>query len=401
MRRNKADRTEADRTGNEQNAPVRKENGAAHRAAVRPSGAAPAERIASLDLVRTFAILCVVLIHVTRKLYVFEPDRINELSGANRLLSIGCFTIGSIGVPLFLMLTGYLLLAREYDRESAKRFYRTHLFPLLAVWEIWLVIYDLFLTLYMGQEFDAVLMLKRALFLEYAGMEHAWYMPMILGVYLFLPYVSMALHRMDGRVLRALLVILALYRMTVPVVAVWQRATGAADVISSAVDLDYGGSYYGIYLALGFCAAQHRGALETQLRSKRGVLYRLLLLAGALLAGAGCVWMQSRLYSIGYLYLLGYDNVMLGICSACVGLLLLSLRVPGPVTGILQRTSVDAFGVFLVHEFVILVLFRHIGPVTHRYLAVPGITLGTYLLSLAAVELLSLLPYVKRLLWKK
>ena len=364
-------------------------------------GAAPGERIASLDLVRTFAILCVVLIHVTRKLYVFEPDRIKELSAANRLLSIGCFTVGSIGVPLFLMLTGYLLLSREYDRESAKRFYWTHLLPLLAVWEIWLVIYDLFLTLYMGQEFDTVLMLKRALFLEYAGMEHAWYMPMILGIYLFLPYVSMALHRMGGRVLGGLLVILVLYRMAVPVAAVWQRAVGAADVIYSAVDLDYGGSYYGIYLALGFCAAHRHDALEAWLRGRGGWLSRLLLLAAALLAGAGCVMMQSRLYSIGYLYLLGYDNVLLGILSTCTGLLLLSVRIPGAVTRILQRTSVDAFGVFLVHEFIILILFRHLGPVTHRYLAIPAITLGTYLLSLAVVELLSAVPYVKRLLWKR
>lgn len=49
--------------------------------------------------------------------------------------------------------------------------------------------------------------MRNAFFVENVGMTHAWYMPVILGMYIFLPYVSRALHSISNK---ALIVIMAI-----------------------------------------------------------------------------------------------------------------------------------------------------------------------------------------------
>lgn len=360
----------------------------------------PTARLASLDLVRTAATVCVVLIHVTRKLYVFEPDHINALNFRNQMVAIGGFSLGSVGVPLFLMLTGYLLLNREYDESGVRSFYLQHFIRLLVVWEIWVLIYDVFLCWFGGTSFDTATYIRRALFLQYAGMEHAWYMPMILGVYLFLPFVSIALHRMSGRLLLAIMAVEAVICMVIPAAAVFQTALGMDHVIYSSVDLDFGGGFYGVYLCIGYLSARYHKRLRRWLCGTGAAGHRCLLILSALAGLAGAMGMQRYLYSIGYLYLLSYDNILLCIAGGSIFWLLLSVPVPKRCCSLLKKTSQDAFGVFLLHEFFLVLLFRCTEGFTHRYLAQPALTIGIYLASVVLTEILSCIPYVKGVLYK-
>lgn len=68
------------------------------------------ERIFYLDLLRAVAILAVIVCHVSG-LYP------NEIGGIFKPL-IRIDTVGYIGVPIFFMLSGALLLNREYEFKS-------------------------------------------------------------------------------------------------------------------------------------------------------------------------------------------------------------------------------------------------------------------------------------------
>lgn len=76
------------------------------------------ERILYFDAIRAFAILCVVLLHVTghlAEIMHYGPASIFSLSGYFELFANNFFRIG---IALFLMLSGALLLGRDWDIQG-------------------------------------------------------------------------------------------------------------------------------------------------------------------------------------------------------------------------------------------------------------------------------------------
>ena len=66
------------------------------------------ERIQKFDIARTFAILCVVLCHSVEAAY--SNVAYKQLSNISQIFRIVFFTLGRLGVPIFLFLTGALIL---------------------------------------------------------------------------------------------------------------------------------------------------------------------------------------------------------------------------------------------------------------------------------------------------
>lgn len=130
----------------------------------------------SLDVIRAFAIVTVVCEHVSPEL----------LSGTAGLI---VNVIGTMGVPLFVMLTGYLMLDRMYDANYLRRFVRHNLLPLIGALEIWNLVWFGLSHVVGGAPITFERFLKIALFMgpTDSGM---WFLPMIIGLYLGLPIVS-------------------------------------------------------------------------------------------------------------------------------------------------------------------------------------------------------------------
>lgn len=62
---------------------------------------------------------------------------------------------------------------------------------MFLVTEIWLIIYAIFLHIIGEQKFDIFFLLKQLLFIEQNNcIVHMWYMPMIVGTYFFIPFLS-------------------------------------------------------------------------------------------------------------------------------------------------------------------------------------------------------------------
>ncbi|OZG61777.1 acyltransferase [Bifidobacterium lemurum] len=138
--------------------------------------AAPKQREHSLDVIRAIAIIAVICEHTSSAL----------LTGKAQLL---VNTLGTLGVPLFVMLTGYLMLDRSYDSRYLQRFLKHNLLPLVITLEIWNITW-FGLSQVIGDSpisFDQVL--KVALFMGPTN-NGMWFLPMIIGVYLGLPIVS-------------------------------------------------------------------------------------------------------------------------------------------------------------------------------------------------------------------
>lgn len=343
------------------------------------------KRIEGLDVARTFAIFTVIVCHTTESVYQMKLSFMEEQSVWTRIAAFVLFTIGRLGVPIFLMLTGYLLLGRLYNAIRVKRFWKRNLLPLLVTTEIWIVIY--FLLTYVNGESSAVdwgLLIRQMLFLAPIEEMHTWYLPVILGIYLFIPFISNLLCQTETKMVAILLAVLVIYLMAVPTLnVVVQIAYGVR--IENNLTLAYIGGLYGVYTIIGCWI-------------KRGFLKGcrpLVLIVISAVSFAAAVGLQLYAYTNGMEYNIWYSCILLLICTAPIFELttrihLLSQRRRAAF----ETISRHAFGIYLVHIIVMDWFLGWLSGENLRYLRVAAVSLLTFLVSWLIVWAVGKIPRV-------
>lgn len=309
---------------------------------------------------------------------------------------------------MFLFLTGYLLLSRSYDSEKIEKFYKHNFVSLLVVWEVWILIYNLFLSWFLKEPFDLMLYLRRALFLEHAGLPHSWYIPMILGMYLFLPYVSNMLSCMSKKMLLVFILVLYGYLYLIPGLNLLDLAFHVSDGyrISCQLDLSYGGNVYGMYLLMGYSVARYEKNIKEILEQKS---VRIVLHFTWVALYLATVFSQIWLYSREIAYNVWYDFLFLPVISIILFLVLLNRKYKGYVIPMVTQISGCSFGIYLIHELIILPGIKEMkkaGYLTDLFAI--GTAAGTivctiifFILAFSIVKILSKNSYMAHLFLKK
>lgn len=298
------------------------------------------ERTAWIDFARAMAILAVVLCHASEPFYTIEVDFINTLSLKSRLFGFSAFTVGRLGVPIFLMISGYLLLDREYDSDKTLRFWKNNCLHLFICTELWLIIYAVFAQLMGTCNYSFSEILEVMLFIRNVSTPHLWYLPMILGVYLLIPFVANGIKKVNPRLLLFPLLIFSAYVFALPTLNV---AESVFDGNSKPLTFftEFSGGAYGLFLLMGYTIK--KGCLK-----KFKTVYIALFCGIAFIA---TVVFQLTAYNHWCRYNVWYDNLFLFLCS--VSLFELASRVkisktPKPISTL----SYYSFPIFLIHKIV-------------------------------------------------
>lgn len=136
-----------------------------------------------LDLCRILGCLMVLVIHAGAQVYrecsVFSYGFIglNIISTAVRS-----------GVPIFFMLSGALLLARE--QMDVKKLLKNHVLYLSGIFLIWSIIYAVLNRIVSG-DFGTI---SEFLYSVVSGHYHMWFIPAMVICYLFMPPVHALIH---------------------------------------------------------------------------------------------------------------------------------------------------------------------------------------------------------------
>ncbi|MBR5932096.1 MAG: acyltransferase [Lachnospiraceae bacterium] len=360
------------------------------------------ERNTSLDLIRTIAILLVIVNHAVEHTFGFDLDYMYSLPAYVRVLALAGFTLGRIGVPLFLMLTGYLLLTREYDLAGIKSFYKKNLLPLFITWEIWVLLYNIYACLYYHTGFDLKIYFKEALFLKrveiHPTIHHTWFVPVILGIYLFIPLVAKVLHSIDWKVLLFLVLVVFVFCFVIPSANLLKLAqnTSEGGQYLSQLNLYFSGGNYGLYLIAGYCAKKKSELIQKLLRRK--IICSAAILALVILF-AITVAVQFYFFGKGYRYLVWYTFFTMPLIGALLFCLLAQIR-PGKVLGtIVVPVSLSAFGIYLIHELIVIPAADLLGPHLGNLAEIIILTVGAFLISFILVELISRIPHVGKTLF--
>ncbi|WP_406535289.1 acyltransferase [Methanobrevibacter sp.] len=290
-------------------------------------------RVEWIDLVRAIAILTVLYIHATDGIYIISSDAILNYTLFSRIFNFASLFIGRIGVPFFLMITGYLLLDRTYDDERVRKFWQKNCKGLIIVTVIWAVIYAIslqFITVGSGQ----------VNFSEAGNLffSHMWYMPMIIGMYLSMPFVASALKHFDDETIWQATNVFTVLAFILPFVTLVLDMHGIQNV-NIQYCLGFSGGIYGIYILLGYLVKKGQF---------KNVSSRILALA-AVISFAICVVFQYYAFIRGYHFELWYEFPF--VLTGSFALFELCSRMGKvrayPLVTFLSKYS---FAVFLVHN---------------------------------------------------
>ena len=123
--------------------------------------------------------------------FVFIACLFRLLAGGWRIFASAAIgSLSKIGVPLFLIITGYLMLDRDYSGPKLKRFLQHNYLPLLVSFEAWACIAMIAKLAADPSVSSIVEGLRTMLLIGDPFMIHFWYMQMLLGIYLFIPILA-------------------------------------------------------------------------------------------------------------------------------------------------------------------------------------------------------------------
>lgn len=334
-------------------------------------------RVSYFDRLRVLAMIGVILIHASA-LYLEELAAGGQPLGAAWHIANFLDAFSRFAVPVYLMITGALLLPRDDSLSLAviakKRIPRVAV-PLL----FWSAVYILLQTC-LAKDYRPLEAVKN-LFSSPAE-DHLWYLYALIAVYLLLPLLRLIVKHASRQLIIYILLLWVVFS------SLWRAAAGLipALLLPGYANLDILGGYVG-YVLLGH-------VLHTAKKTPSAVLSAgIFALCGIFTAGA--TWFMTRrageLNGVFYQYFM--PNVV--IMAAAVFLLFRRLgedqRDAGPALTALSSLS---FGVYLIHE-VFIRLFHLAYAVLPAVAALPLAILSTLAAALVCSFILIRIPYIR------
>jgi surface polysaccharide O-acyltransferase-like enzyme len=327
-------------------------------------------KVQYLDNLRVTATLAVLLIH----------------SAANVLLSFGktpdsAWWFANLynggfryAVPIFVMLSGALLLPREEEMGSFfKKSFQRIIVPFLFYNSVFAIFN--WQVRYSGRSMGFDWVFKQ--YFEGAS-YHFWYIYMIVGVYLFIPIIGAWVRQAKESHIQFFL---GMWLVTI----LFDNPHFPG--LSLPIKLPYFTGYLG-YLVLGYYVAQHDFSR---------VFAWMLFLVGTLWTMEG-TYLQS--IEDGKFYGLLYANFSPSVVMSTAGLFMLFKSYEGTIPGTVALRdwiSSHSYGVYLVHIIVLfyLVKIKIYGGMWHPSIGIPLTAFICLLISSTIVWLLRRIPFGK------
>jgi len=311
-----------------------------------------------------------------------------------KALSLSC-------VPLFVMLSGLLLLQPAKADEPIRVFLKKRLSRLGLAYAFWTAVYtgwSYYLGIYVTHTISAVTWsnLGQAILFDLfqGAYYHFWFLYLIAGLYLITPILRLVIAHGTRSVVRYLIL---LWFIVVAIVPVLQLASGLTlNPLLFAI-----GGWIGYYVL---------GVYLQQVKPRSVVLYGLLVLgfAGTLVG----VWLMNTPFSSLQQpdFFLDYLTANVVVGSAALFMLLLKFKPDWPGTNhritsrVAQAISKNTLPIYLFHVIILESFERGFFGFTlsvktlNPIIEIPLITVLTLFITLGLVLLMRKVPVLKKLI---
>lgn len=338
----------------------------------------PSKRNDTIDLIKTFAILSVVAIHVS------APYVAGDVTSA--YWPVACFfrSFASGGVPLFFMASGALLLRPEKEMPL-KKLYGKNMLRILAALFVWAFVYRL-APIYGGIHSLGELKAALADLLFFRHKDHLYYLHVMILVYAFLPMsriVACHAAKSDRVYLLVLWFILGIF---LPTLKAFYPLDGVGAIpLQWIMVLSY--SAMG-YTFMGYVLSDQKPA-KTPFAFSAAMGF-LLIFGGTFILSRAAGLLEERLF----------EGTSVGVCLWAMGLFALAQHIPlsEKMKARVLAVSNASFAIYLVHVLVLDYL-KNFFPVLGRLnplVGIPTVTIAVFAVSYMIYKCLSIIPLVRK-----
>lgn len=330
-------------------------------------------RDVGVDIIRSLAILCVIAVHALPQTVPLSQGINRETSSlAMRVLTQLLQMTGQLGVPLFIAITGYLMLDRDYSGQNLTRFIRHNLLPILVSFEVWNILMAIIEQAFITPIVTVKGVIKAALFLGDTPMGHIWYLQMIVGVYCALPLLAFGLKKIREcqceYYLVAFTCILLCFRSAVPTIEQFARMSGHTlniDNKFSPIVSDL--AWILIPLLIGY--AIRRGAFD---RLSSGSVYALFTASIVFLTTDGYYWLMNGEPGKPLLpdYRVNDSFIVFAVFTTFLTIerIARSIQMPQQASELFKSFAQHAYGIYIIHFPIVWKLAFFWQPTTHSWL---------------------------------
>jgi surface polysaccharide O-acyltransferase-like enzyme len=347
-----------------------------------------------VDLIRTVAIILVILLHAaiepTPNLNIMSPQGVQLWWTSNIYDSIA-----RSAVPLFVMLTGALLLQPNKVDEPLRVFFKKRWNRIGIPVVFWGAIFFAWDFLVRGQSLSVLSILQGVFSGPYV---HFWYVYILIGLYLITPLLRVVVAHADWRIIRYFLII-------------WFIGSGIITLITLNANLSSQAIWFkdNVFLLTGLIGYFILGAYVVKLQFRSSILYVGLILSTAwtILGTFFLIGTLGESYSQFFLNATSFSVII-----ASVTMFLILAAIPNQTienrfprgNKILKVISQNTLPIYLFHIIILETLqkgylgFQISVTTMNPIIEIPLVTAITLLLCLAIIVPLKKLPYVNRII---
>lgn len=163
------------------------------------------QRNYSLDLIRSIALFTVVSVHF----FKWNGFYSQPIVGKRMFVMLLMRTAFMVCVPLFILLTGYLM-----ERKKLSRQYYTGITKTLGIYVLSSIACTLFKWLYLHKKYKLIDILFDLL--GFSGAEYAWYVNMYIGLFLLIPFLNSIYQNLISKKQKQILLLTLLFLTVAP-----------------------------------------------------------------------------------------------------------------------------------------------------------------------------------------
>lgn len=354
----------------------------------KPQEASVSNRILGFSYLRALACIAIITLHTVNVAEILYRNQITDVQRTASLAVVYCLMWA---VPCFVMVTGALLL-NPARRITLRKIFNSYIVRVLGALLLFGLVFRVFDIVMNGEELGiASVLLGFVKVFTGQSWAHLWYLYLLIGLYLMLPFYRMAAKESSPSLLRYLLAISVIFLSLLPLT----RMFG----VSSAFYLHVS-TIYPFYLFAGY--AIYSGAVTLH----RGTATALTICSTAAIAALTVYYFYAPAESLDAI-LTSYSSILIILQAA--GLFSLfaqtdsrraSHGAPTALEKLLLFIDQNSFGTYLIHMIFIRLVLRYmaVNPYQLGLWSFPLLVIGNLILSCLITWILRKIPGLKKIL---
>lgn len=333
------------------------------------------KRIFGIDLVRVVAIFFVISVHFFLNNSFYETN----IQGIGMFISLFFRWIFYLGVPLFILLTGYL----KREKKLTKDYYKGIKHILISY--IFISILCILFRIFYLKEDISKLKLLLGIF-SFSANEYAWYIEMYIGLFLLIPFLNILYSSINNKNHKQYLIITLLIMVSLsPIINYLTIRNVKLEIIPNW----WNGIYPLVYYFIGCYISEY----QVEIDKKKGItIFTIIIFLETILS-----YIFNYNNKFDWNFLGGYNSLQTVIASTILFLLIYKTKNKNKkINKIITSISILSLDMYLFSYIADKIIYKNLD----NYLKSPVEYLKYYILIISIVFLLSyILSFIKKIIF--